>query len=88
MLFVGATDLTHSMGIPGRFDDARYIRASGSVVSVALAAGRVADILVRSPEDARRSVEMGYRFVGIGSDSAFLASGARGIVAALGDLRA
>lgn len=88
VLFVGPTDLTHSLGIPGRFDDARYLRASESVVSAALAAGKVPGILVRSPEDARRSVEMGYRFVGIGSDSAFLASGARGIVEALGELRA
>jgi 2-keto-3-deoxy-L-rhamnonate aldolase RhmA len=39
--------------------------------------GKAAGILARTREDADRYAEQGFRFVGVGSDSLFLAQGAR-----------
>jgi 4-hydroxy-2-oxoheptanedioate aldolase len=47
VLFVGPTDLSHSLGIPGRFDDPVYLDALRQVATTAEAAGKVAGILLR-----------------------------------------
>ena len=46
VLFVGPADLTHSLGIPGRFDDPRYLEALASVVEASTAHGKAAGILI------------------------------------------
>jgi 2-keto-3-deoxy-L-rhamnonate aldolase RhmA len=81
-LFVGPSDLTHSMGIFGSLDHQRFIDALEMVSAAAAAAGKAAGILARSADDARDYLARGYTFVGIGSDSGFLAVGARSAVAA------
>ena len=85
VLFVGPTDLSHSMRIPGRFDDPAFDDALRAVVAAADGAGKVAGILLRSPDDVARHLDMGFRFIGIGSDLHFVRNGAR---AALAGLRA
>jgi 2-dehydro-3-deoxyglucarate aldolase/4-hydroxy-2-oxoheptanedioate aldolase len=45
-------------------------------------AGKAAGILARSADDARDYLARGYTFVGVGSDSGFLAAGARSAFAA------
>jgi 2-keto-3-deoxy-L-rhamnonate aldolase RhmA len=85
VLFVGPTDLTHSMGIPGRFDDARYLAALERVVAAAENAGKATGILLRDATTLPRHRDLGFRFIGLGSDGAFIADGAR---AALGLARA
>ncbi len=47
VLFVGPTDLSHSLGVPGGFDDPRYLDAIRHVATTAEAAGKVAGILLR-----------------------------------------
>ena len=42
MLFVGPTDLSHSMGIPGQFDDPAFIEALRRVVAATDAHGKTA----------------------------------------------
>jgi 2-keto-3-deoxy-L-rhamnonate aldolase RhmA len=81
VLFVGPTDLTHSMGIPGRFDDARYLSALERVVAAAQGAGKAAGILLRDAKALPRHIELGFQFVGLGSDGAFVADGARAVLA-------
>ena len=46
VLFVGPTDLSHSLGVPGRFDDPGYLEAITHVATVAEAAGKAAGILL------------------------------------------
>ena len=46
VLFVGPADLSHSLGVPGRFDDAGYLEAIAHVATVAEAAGKAAGILL------------------------------------------
>jgi 2-keto-3-deoxy-L-rhamnonate aldolase RhmA len=82
VLFVGPADLTHSMGIPGQFDHADYIAALTRVVAAANGAGKATGILLRDATALPRHLELGFRFVGIGSDGAFVADGARTVVAA------
>ena len=45
VLFVGPTDLSHSMGIPGQFDDPAFIEALRRVVAATEAHGKTAGIL-------------------------------------------
>jgi 4-hydroxy-2-oxoheptanedioate aldolase len=77
VLFVGPTDLSHSMGIPGRFDDPAFVEALRAVVAAADGAGKSAGILLRSAEEVERHRELGFRFIGIGSDLIFVRNGSR-----------
>ncbi len=76
VLFVGPTDLTHSLGIGGDFANPRYLDALNAVVAAARAHGKEAGILLRRIEDLDRHVELGFRFIGVGSDSAWIVDGA------------
>jgi 2-dehydro-3-deoxyglucarate aldolase/4-hydroxy-2-oxoheptanedioate aldolase len=87
VLFVGPTDLTHSLGIPGDFGDATYTEALERVISACDAAGKCGGILARSVEEAAGYVALGFRFVGLGSDAALLAAGMRAAIAELQELR-
>lgn len=82
VLFVGPTDLSHSLGVPGRFGDPIYLDALGTVVTAASAMGKAAGILLRDSRALAAHLEMGFRFVGLGSDGAFVADGARAVLAA------
>jgi len=83
VLFVGPADLTHSLGVPGRFDDATYLAALRTVVDACAAHGKAAGILVYDLGVVPGLLELGYRFVGIGADGALIASGARAALAAV-----
>jgi 4-hydroxy-2-oxoheptanedioate aldolase len=83
VLFVGPADLTHSLGVPGRFDDATYLAALRTVVEACAAHGKAAGILVYDLGVVPALLELGYRFVGIGADGALVASGARAALAAV-----
>ena len=54
VLFVGPTDLSHSMGIPGQFDDPAFIDALRRVVAATEAHGKTAGILLRNASQCRR----------------------------------
>lgn len=82
VLFVGPTDLSHSLGIPGRFDHPDYRAALQRVVEASRSAGKEAGILIRRPDELAHYVELGFRFIGIGSDGAYVADGATAAAAA------
>ena len=84
VLFVGPADLSHSMGIPGRFDDPAYRDALQAVVAACRAAGKSPGILLRSASDLGEYVRRGFRFVGLGSDAGWVADGARAAALAAG----
>lgn len=68
VLFVGPSDLGAALGTK-ELPLERVVEAAG-------AHGKAAGILARTREDGERYIEQGFRFVGIGSDSLFLAQGA------------
>jgi 4-hydroxy-2-oxoheptanedioate aldolase len=82
VLFVGPTDLSHSLGIPGQFTSPVYLSALEKVVSAADAAGKATGVLLRDVAALPRHLELGFRFIALGSDDAFVAQGARAMVQA------
>jgi 4-hydroxy-2-oxoheptanedioate aldolase len=82
VLFVGPTDLSHSLGVPGRFDDPGYLAALERVTTAAEAAGKAAGILLRNASALARHRDLGFRFIGLGSDGAFISDGARAVLEA------
>jgi 2-keto-3-deoxy-L-rhamnonate aldolase RhmA len=75
VLFVGPTDLSHSMGLPGRFDDPDFVEALRTVVAAADAHGKTAGILLRDASSLNDYRDLGFRFIGLGSDGAFVVDG-------------
>jgi 2-keto-3-deoxy-L-rhamnonate aldolase RhmA len=84
VLFVGPTDLSHAMGIPGRVDEPAFHGAVAAVGRAARDAGKAAGVLLWNPEQYQRYADLGYTFLAVGSDAAYVAAGA---TAALGALR-
>jgi 2-dehydro-3-deoxyglucarate aldolase/4-hydroxy-2-oxoheptanedioate aldolase len=83
VLFVGPRDLTHALGVPGRTDAPEYRAALQRVLAAAQAGGVTAGVLAASREAAEDYVAEGFGFVGIGSDSSFIAAAARAAAAQL-----
>jgi len=81
VLFVGPTDLSHSLGVPGAFDDPTYLDALKRVVAATDAAGKATGILLRDTATLPRHLDLGFRFIGLGSDGAFIRDGARAALA-------
>jgi 2-keto-3-deoxy-L-rhamnonate aldolase RhmA len=77
VLFVGPTDLSHSLGIPGRFGEEAYQAALRSVVAACRANGKAAGILLYDPASYQPHLELGFTFIGLGADARFVADGAR-----------
>ena len=82
VLFVGPADLSHSLGVPGRFDEPVYRDALAAVVAACRAHGKAPGILLRSVEDLDAYLALGFTFVGLGSDTGFVTNGARAAAAA------
>jgi 4-hydroxy-2-oxoheptanedioate aldolase len=77
VLFVGPMDLTTSMGIPGRYDDARFHDALGEVADAAREHGKAAGILLLEPSNLALCRELGYTVVALGSDGGAVQAGLR-----------
>lgn len=72
VLFVGPGDLSYALGCPGQLDDPRYLEAIDAVLAACSSTGRSAGILVPTLAAAEQHLERGFRFVAVGSDSAFV----------------
>ena len=77
VLFVGPGDLTHEMGVFGQLEHPDFLDACRHVVNGANAAGKTAGILVPNPGRVAWAAELGFRFIGVGSDATLLLAGAR-----------
>ena len=84
VLFVGPADLSHSLGIPGRFEESAYQDALRSVVAACQAHGKAAGILIYEAAGLPPLVDLGFRFIGLGSEGSFVSAGARAMLAAAG----
>lgn len=83
VLFVGPRDLSIALGVPGQFDAEPYRDALRRVVAAAQGAGIAAGILAPDAATAHTHQQAGFTFVGVGSDSAFLAATAQAATRAL-----
>jgi 2-dehydro-3-deoxyglucarate aldolase/4-hydroxy-2-oxoheptanedioate aldolase len=84
VLFVGPADLTHNMGIPGRFDAPEYLAALRSVVAACRAHGKAAGILIYDGAGLPPLIELGFTFIGLGSEGLFVSTGATAMLRAAG----
>lgn len=84
VLFVGPSDLGHALGLAGPPDAPALLDRVGAVSAAARAHGKVAGMLVGTLEQARAYHELGFSFLGCGSDSGLLASAAQRVA---GELR-
>jgi 4-hydroxy-2-oxoheptanedioate aldolase len=73
VLFVGPADLGAALGTGELPLD--------GIVEAARGAGKAAGLFTRTSDDAERALARGFRFVTVGSDSFFLAEGARAAAA-------
>jgi 4-hydroxy-2-oxoheptanedioate aldolase len=84
VLFVGPADLSHNLGIPGRFDEPAYQDALRTVVAACQAHGKAAGILIYDAAGLAPLLDLGFRFIGLGSEGAFVSAGARAMLEAAG----
>ncbi|MBO3803896.1 MAG: 4-hydroxy-2-oxo-heptane-1,7-dioate aldolase [Candidatus Brockarchaeota archaeon] len=82
--FVGPADLSTSLGHRGDWHHPEVERAISKVLEASLDAGVAAGIYAMSVEDAARHAAEGFRFIALGSDTGFLASGCKAALSALG----
>jgi 2-keto-3-deoxy-L-rhamnonate aldolase RhmA len=87
VLFVGPSDLGHALGIPGGPDTPELLERVAEVAAAARKHGKAAGMLVRTLEQAERYRDLGFTFLGVGSDGGFLVEGARATAAALQALK-
>jgi 2-dehydro-3-deoxyglucarate aldolase/4-hydroxy-2-oxoheptanedioate aldolase len=84
VLFVGPTDLSHALGVPGRFEDETYLAALRTVADACERHGKAAGILLYDTTALARHQELGFRFIGLGSEGSFVSAGAKAMLAAAG----
>jgi len=84
VLFVGPADLSHALGVPGRFDDPTYLDALRTVVDATKRHGKAAGILLYDAAGLDRHLELGFRFIGLGSEGSFVSAGAAAMLRAAG----
>jgi 4-hydroxy-2-oxoheptanedioate aldolase len=83
VLFVGPSDLSHSMGILGNFEHPDFVSAVQRTAQSALSRGKHCGILLPSPRDLKWYFDLGYRFVASGSDAVLLNNAAKALVQSL-----
>ena len=81
VLFVGPLDLSVSLGIPQQFDHPRFKEACAAVSAAAHRARKAAGILLFSTNQIEATVEAGFTFVALGSDSGLVVAGMHDLAA-------
>jgi 4-hydroxy-2-oxoheptanedioate aldolase len=83
VLFIGPSDLSHSMGILGNFEHPDFVSAARRTTQAVLSRGKHCGILLPNPRDIRRYFDMGFRFIAAGSDAVLLNNAATSLVQSL-----
>jgi 4-hydroxy-2-oxoheptanedioate aldolase len=79
-LFVGPSDLTHALGVPGDIEAPAFRDALERVLGACREHGVPAGILAPNAEQARRYVDQGFSMMVVGSDAGLLISAARSVL--------
>jgi 2-dehydro-3-deoxyglucarate aldolase/4-hydroxy-2-oxoheptanedioate aldolase len=82
VLFVGPADLSHNLRVPGRFDEPVYQDALRTVVEACRRHGKSAGILVYDAAAFGPHHDLGFRFIGLGSEGSFVSTGAQAMLTA------
>jgi 2-keto-3-deoxy-L-rhamnonate aldolase RhmA len=74
--FVGPTDITVSLGLRDDRTNQKVRVAMATVVRACQKHGKTAGVFAISKEEAQTALKMGFRFITLGSDNAYLKKGA------------
>lgn len=83
-VFLGAADLSASLGLRGQPGHPDVVRRIEDAIKVILAAGKAAGALTASVDAGRRYLDLGCTFVGVGNDVGILTGGVDRLAAAFG----
>jgi 2-dehydro-3-deoxyglucarate aldolase/4-hydroxy-2-oxoheptanedioate aldolase len=83
LLFVGPLDLSFALGVPRDFASPIFIEAITKVVKAAKLNNKVAGILAADATAAQKFIDLGFKFIAIGSDSTLLAGAISGLITQL-----
>ena len=72
---VGPFDLSYDLGIPGRFDDPRYLAAQTAIEKAVLAQGKILGGAPMPGLGLEHLLERGYLMITLGADVMFLSQG-------------
>lgn len=67
-LWIGQFDLTTSLGIPGQFDDAKFVDATRRIVDACHRHKKTATLAVMNPEELAAGPEQGFRLLVYAAD--------------------
>ena len=76
-IFIGAADLSASMGYLGQSDHPEVEKAMADAFAKILAAGKAPGMLATTPETADKFIALGARFAAVGVDAHLLSMSAR-----------
>lgn len=80
VLFLGPSDLSNSLGIPGQTNHPLVQEALKRLCMAAKENGKVAGTFVANQEQANRAIEMGVRYLVYDNDVAFFVKGAKSVL--------
>jgi 4-hydroxy-2-oxoheptanedioate aldolase len=83
ILFVGPSDLSHSLGMLGNFEHPDFIDAVRRTAQSARARGKQCGVLLPAPTELRKFYDLGYRFLASGSDAVLLNNAAKSLLQTL-----
>jgi 2-keto-3-deoxy-L-rhamnonate aldolase RhmA len=83
VLFIGPSDLSHSLGILGQFDNPLYTDAVERTANAGARHNKATGILLPKPDDLGFYRQRGFTFLASGSDGVLLNNAARALVAKL-----
>jgi 4-hydroxy-2-oxoheptanedioate aldolase len=86
VLFVGPTDLAHSLALHCPPDDPRLMERVEAVAEAARRHGKAAGVMTATPHQLAPYIELGFSFLGGGSDGGILALAARAAVSQLREM--
>jgi 4-hydroxy-2-oxoheptanedioate aldolase len=85
ILFVGPLDLSHALGLP-QPDHPELLERVAAVARAAAENGKVAGVLVASIDQVRLYKDLGFTFIGCGSDGVLLTRASRQMASRLREL--
>ena len=79
VLFIGPSDLSVALGVPGQLDHPRFRDAFERIRAAARAHGKALGTLLRNAQEVEAAVRDGITFIGISSEASILANAMRGV---------
>jgi 2-keto-3-deoxy-L-rhamnonate aldolase RhmA len=79
VLFIGPSDLSVALGVPGQLEHPRFRGALERIRTAASAHGKTVGTLLRNAQEVEAALRDGITFIGISSEASVLANAIRGV---------